>query len=112
MCEFPGTEREISRRVATRVRVAPHKGPWYASPTPLHRWPTQPVRNQRGNAMPPKISMAEFEVLVAQAGLPLNAAQKQEIHQAYGLLESMLAHVNTPMPREAEPALIFVPEVR
>jgi hypothetical protein len=62
--------------------------------------------------MPPKISMAEFEVLVAQAGLPLNPAQKQEIHQAYGLLEAMLARVNTPLPREAEPALIFVPEVR
>jgi hypothetical protein len=56
--------------------------------------------------------MAEFEVLVAQAGLPLSAAQKQEIHQAYGLLEDMLARVNAPMPREAEPALIFVPEVR
>jgi hypothetical protein len=62
--------------------------------------------------MPPKISPAEFDVLVAQAGLPLNAAQKHEIHQAYGLLEDMLARVNTPMPREAEPALIFVPEVR
>jgi hypothetical protein len=56
--------------------------------------------------------MAEFEVLVAQAGLPLNAAQKQEIHQAYGLLEGMLARVNTPLPREAEPALTFTPEVR
>lgn len=62
--------------------------------------------------MPPKITPAEFEVLVAQAGLPLSAAQKHEIHQAYGLLEDMLARVNTPMPREAEPALIFIPEVR
>jgi hypothetical protein len=62
--------------------------------------------------MPPKISKAEFEVLVTQAGLPLSAAQKQEIHQAYALLEDMLARVNKPMPREAEPALIFVPEVR
>jgi hypothetical protein len=62
--------------------------------------------------MPPKISSAEFDVLVAQAGLPLNPAQKHEIHQAYGLLEDMLARVNTPMLREAEPALIFIPEVR
>jgi hypothetical protein len=62
--------------------------------------------------MPPKISMAEFEALVAQAGLPLNAAQKQEIHQNFGLLEAMLARVNTPLPREAEPALTFTPEVR
>ena len=62
--------------------------------------------------MPPKISMAEFEVLVAQAGLPLSPAQKQELHQHYGLLESMVARVNTPLPREAEPALTFTPEVR
>jgi hypothetical protein len=62
--------------------------------------------------MPPKINRAEFDLLVAQAGLPLNEAQKQEIHQAFGLLEGMIARVNTPMPREAEPALIFVPEVR
>jgi hypothetical protein len=62
--------------------------------------------------MQPKIGKAEFDVLVAQAGLTLSAAQKQEIHQAYGLLEAMLARVTTPMPREAEPALIFVPEVR
>jgi hypothetical protein len=62
--------------------------------------------------MPLHISMAEFDILVAETGLPLNTAQKQEIHQAYGLLQSMLARVNTPMPREAEPALIFTPEVR
>jgi hypothetical protein len=62
--------------------------------------------------MPPKLTTAEFEVLVAQSGLPLNPAQKHEIHQAYGLLEGMLGRVNTPLPREAEPALIFIPEVR
>jgi hypothetical protein len=62
--------------------------------------------------MPQHISMAEFEILVAETGLPLSTAQKQEIHQAYSLLQSMLARVNTPMPREAEPALIFTPEVR
>ena len=58
----------------------------------------------------PNITRADFDVLVAQSGLPLNEAQKQEIHQAFGLLEGMLARVNMPMPREAEPALIFVPE--
>lgn len=39
--------------------------------------------------MQPRISKAAFEVLVAQADLPLNAAQMQEIHLAYGLLEAM-----------------------
>jgi len=58
----------------------------------------------------PNITRADFDVLVAQSGLPLNEAQKQEIHRAFGLLEGMLARVNMPMPREAEPALIFVPE--
>ena len=60
----------------------------------------------------PRISRSDFDVLVTQAGLPLNEAQKQEIHRAYGLLEEMVARVSVPMPREAEPALIFVPEVR
>ncbi len=58
------------------------------------------------------ISMAEFEILVTETGLPLSTLQKQEIHRAYDLLQSMLARVNTSMPREAEPALIFTPEVR
>lgn len=62
--------------------------------------------------MPRHISMAEFDILVTQTDLPLSTTQKQEIYQAYGLLQSMLARVNTPMPREAEPALIFTPEVR
>lgn len=60
----------------------------------------------------PKMTRSDFDVLVAQSGLPLSDAQKQEIHQAYGLLEEMVARVAAPMPREAEPALIFVPEVR
>jgi hypothetical protein len=60
----------------------------------------------------PGISEVAFETLVAQTGLPLNRAQKQELYAAYAILESMLARVAGPLPREAEPALIFVPEVR
>lgn len=62
--------------------------------------------------MKPGISEVAFEALVAQTGLPLSQAQKQELYAAYAILESMLARVAAPLPREAEPALIFVPEVR
>jgi len=62
--------------------------------------------------MKPSISDAEFATLVAQTGLPLSAEQKSTLYDAYWMLEAMIARVNTPMPREAEPAHIFIPEVR
>ena len=62
--------------------------------------------------MTASISKAEFEVLVQQTGLPLSDAQKAEIYGAYGILEGLIARVQTPLPREAEPAHIFVPELR
>jgi len=62
--------------------------------------------------MKPSVSEAEFEVMAKQTGLPLSAAQKAEIYGAYWMLEAMIAKVNTPMPREIEPAHMFTPEVR
>jgi len=62
--------------------------------------------------MKPGIGEAEFETLAAQTGLPLSAEQKRTLYDAYWMLEAMIARVNAPMPREAEPAHIFVPEVR
>ena len=62
--------------------------------------------------MPASISKSAFDVLVAQTGLPLDDAQKSMLYAAYPLLEQMIARVTAPMPREAEPALIFVPEMR
>ena len=62
--------------------------------------------------MKPSVSEAEFDVMVAQTGLPLSAEQKTTLYDAYWMLEAMIARVNTPMPREAEPAHIFIPEVR
>ena len=41
--------------------------------------------------MKPAISEAAFEVLLAQAGLPLSPEQKQALYEPYGLLEAMLA---------------------
>lgn len=60
--------------------------------------------------MPP-IDEAGFETLIAQTGLPLDAAQKAMLHKAYPMLEAMLARVTAPLPREAEPALIFHAEI-
>ena len=60
--------------------------------------------------MPP-LSEAAFDALVAQTGLPLNATQKAELLKMYPLLADMIARVTAPLPREAEPALIFHPEI-
>ena len=61
--------------------------------------------------MNPSVSEAEFDVLVAQTSLPLSAEQKRTLFDAYWMLEAMIARMNTPMPLDAEPAHIFVPEV-
>ncbi|HEX3401351.1 MAG TPA: hypothetical protein VHT74_13600 [Acetobacteraceae bacterium] len=62
--------------------------------------------------MKPSVSEAEFDVMVAQTGLPLSTEQKTTLYDAYWMLEAMIARVNTPMPREAEPGHIFIAEVR
>jgi hypothetical protein len=62
--------------------------------------------------MKPAISEAAFEVLLAQTGLPLSQQQRHALYEPYALVEAMVALVNKPMPREAEPSLIFIPEVR
>jgi hypothetical protein len=60
--------------------------------------------------MKPTISAAAFDVLIAQSGLPLSPEQKHALYEPYAIMEAMVARVNTPMPREAEPSLIFTPE--
>jgi hypothetical protein len=62
--------------------------------------------------MKPKISESDFAALVAQSGLPLTKEQIAMLHEVYGLVEPMIARLTAPLPRESEPALIFVPEVR
>jgi hypothetical protein len=61
--------------------------------------------------MSPSISEAEFEALCRRNGLVLTAEQRRGIFEGYAYLEAMIARVNTPLPREAEPALIFTPVV-
>jgi hypothetical protein len=51
-----------------------------------------------------------FGALVDQTGLVLTAEQKAVLFKAYPMFQAMVARATPPMPREAEPSLIFVPE--
>ena len=62
--------------------------------------------------MKPSVSEAEFDVMLKQTGIPLSTEQKATLYDAYWMLEEMIARVNTPMPREAEPAHMFTAAVR
>ena len=54
----------------------------------------------------------EFSKLVDQTGLTLTDEQKAVLFEAYPMLQAMVARATPPMPREAEPSVIFLPEVR
>jgi hypothetical protein len=61
--------------------------------------------------MPPETTEAEFDVLVARAGLALTPAQKAGIHAVFGGIEAMQRLVRTPpLPAEAEPSTTFSTE--
>jgi len=55
---------------------------------------------------------SEFGMLLDQTGLTLTVAQKSVLFEAYPMFQAMIARATPPMPREAEPSVIFVPEVR
>jgi hypothetical protein len=61
--------------------------------------------------MMPTPTHAEFETLAAQTGLPLSRAQKDTLFSVYPTLLEIIACAAAPMPREAEPSLIFTPEI-
>jgi hypothetical protein len=56
------------------------------------------------------LTKAEFDAVVSRSGLPLEAATREELFGALGKLDAMAERVKRPKPREAEPALIFVPK--
>jgi hypothetical protein len=58
-----------------------------------------------------ELTEAAFDSLVAQTGLPLNEAQKAMLREVYPMLAAMVERVTAPLPREAEPALIFHAEI-
>jgi hypothetical protein len=53
-----------------------------------------------------------FGVLVDQSGLSLTDQQKAALFEVYPLFQAMIARATPPLPREAEPSVIFQPEVR
>jgi hypothetical protein len=55
---------------------------------------------------------AEFSVLVDQTGLTLSDEQKSVLFAAYPMFRAMVARATPPMPREAEPSVMFRPDVR
>lgn len=58
--------------------------------------------------MPPKTTKAEFDALVARAGLPLTEAHKADLLAVYGGIEAMLERVRQPAPAPvAEPMTTF-----
>jgi hypothetical protein len=54
----------------------------------------------------------EFRALVDRSGLRLSDEQKSVLFEAYPMFQAMVARATPPMPREAEPAVIFKPEMR
>jgi hypothetical protein len=55
----------------------------------------------------PKIDEAELTVLLARDGLRLTPDQVRAILPGAEIVREMIARINAPLPREAEPALTF-----
>jgi hypothetical protein len=53
----------------------------------------------------------EFSTLVDRTGLALTDEQKSVLLAVYPMFQAMVARATPPMPREAEPSVMFVPEV-
>jgi len=54
----------------------------------------------------------EFGMMINRSGLALSDEQKSVLFAAYPMFQAMVARATPPMPREAEPSVIFIPEVR
>jgi hypothetical protein len=54
----------------------------------------------------------EFGTLVDQSGLKLTIEQKAVLFDVYPMFQAMIDRATPPMPRETEPSVIFLPEVR
>ena len=57
--------------------------------------------------VPPSIDQAELTALLKRAGLTLTPDQVKEILPGAVILQGLIARLNAPLPREAEPALTF-----
>lgn len=57
----------------------------------------------------PTMTRTEFDSSVTRSGLPIDDEKRAELYEAFGKVEAMIALVTRDKPREAEPALIFIP---
>ena len=57
--------------------------------------------------MPPSIDETELAAILKRAGLTLTPAQVKEILPGAVIFQGLIARVNAPLPREAEPAITF-----
>ncbi len=55
---------------------------------------------------------SDFGKLLDQAGLTLTDQQKSVLFEVYPMFQEMVVRATAPMPREAEPSAIFLPEVK
>jgi len=58
------------------------------------------------------LSPEAFGRMLDQTGLSLTDAQKSVLFHAYPMFQAMLARATAPLPREAEPSVVFDPDVR
>ena len=57
--------------------------------------------------VPPSIDEAELDAILKRAGLSLTPEQVKGILPGAVILQGLIARLNAPLPREAEPALTF-----
>ncbi len=56
------------------------------------------------------MTLKDFGLFFDKAGLPLSDTQKETLYQAWPMLQGMIARATAPLPREAEPSVVFQPE--
>jgi hypothetical protein len=61
---------------------------------------------------PAAIDEAELATILKRAGLDLTANQVKQLLPGAVIFQGLIARVNAPLPREAEPALTFDVEQR
>ena len=61
---------------------------------------------------PPAIDEAELASILTRNGINLPAGEVRGLLPGAALFQLMIARVNAPLPREAEPALVFNVEQR
>jgi hypothetical protein len=58
------------------------------------------------------MTLQEFGTFFDKAGLPLSPAQKAALFKVWPALQTMIGRATAPLPREAEPSVMFKPEVK